>query len=102
MSRTARYTLGTRIENHFLDLLEIIYQSYYAPTDKKIEKIVTAINTTDLLKYLLQIAWENKLLKDSPYAELSAKILEIGKMLGGWKNNIAAKISPGKQNSSTK
>jgi hypothetical protein len=93
MPRTARYTTGTRIENHFLDLLELIYQAYYASIENKSSLIIKSISKNDLIKYLLQIAWENKLLKEKPYLELSSKLQEVGKILGGWKNNIEVKIS---------
>lgn len=94
MPRTSRYTLGARIETHFLDLLEIIYQAYYAPVNTKSQKIIIAISKNDLLKYLLQIAWENKMVRDSAYAELLEKVEEIGKILGGWKNSVEAKQKP--------
>jgi hypothetical protein len=92
MPRTARYTTGARIENHFLDLLEFVYKAYYAPFENKNEKIIACISKNDLIKYLLQIAWENKLLKEKPYMELSQKLQEVGKILGGWKKGIESKI----------
>jgi hypothetical protein len=98
MPRTARYTVGTRIEYHFLSLLENIYQAYYTQPDKKLEKIIKCIHETDLLKFLIQIAWENKLIKDTHYIEISTKILEVGKILGGWKNNTQAKLLKQKEN----
>ena len=91
MPRTSRYTLGARIETHFLDLLEIIYQAYYAPIDKKSEKIILGISKNDLLKYLLQIAWENKMIRDASYALIVEKVEGVGKILGGWKNSVEAK-----------
>lgn len=93
MPRTARYTTGARIENHFLDLLEIVYKAYYTPLENKNEKIVECISKNDLIKYLLQISWENKLIKDIPYTQLSQKLQEIGKILGGWKNSVEEKIA---------
>ena len=93
MPRTARYTTGTRIENHFLDLLELIYKAYYAKLENKSEKIIESINKNDIIKYLLQIAYENKFVKEKEYLELSAKLQEVGKILGGWKNNVETKTS---------
>jgi len=92
MPRTARYTTGARIENHFLDLLELIYKAYYASLENKSEKIIEAINKNDIIKYLLQIAWENKFVKDKEYLELSNKLQEVGKILGGWKKGIETKL----------
>mgnify|MGYP001017724816 CR=1 FL=1 len=100
MQRTARYTTGARIENHFLDLLELIYKAYYAKVENKSEKIIEAISQNDLIKYLLQIGWENKFVKEKEYLELSKKLEEIGKILGGWKNSIDAKLA--KQKTPTK
>ena len=92
MPRTARYTTGTRIENHFLDLLELIYKAYYSPLENKNWKIVECISKSDIIKYLLQIAFENKFVKEKEYLELSAKLQEVGKILGGWKKGIETKI----------
>jgi hypothetical protein len=92
MPRTARYTTGSRIENHFLDLLELIYKAYYASLPNKSEKIIEAISKNDIIKYLLQIAFENKFVKEKEYLELSGKLQEVGKILGGWKKGIEAKI----------
>ena len=92
MPRTARYTTGARIENHFLDLLELIYKAYYASLPNKSEKIIEAISKNDIIKYLLQIAFENKFVKEKEYLELSGKLQEVGKILGGWKKGIDIKI----------
>ena len=44
MQRTARYTTGARIENHFLDLLELIYKAYYSPLENKSGKFKVKLN----------------------------------------------------------
>jgi hypothetical protein len=92
MPRTARYTTGARIENNFLDLLELIYKAYYASLSDKSAKIVECISKNDIIKYLLQIAFENKFVKEKEYLELSGKLQEVGKILGGWKKGIDVKI----------
>lgn len=50
-----------------------------------------AISKLDGVKFFLQIAWENKCLKDDRYLNLSEKLEEIGKMLGGWKKGVEEK-----------
>jgi hypothetical protein len=52
---------------------------------------VEAISKNDIIKYLLQIAFENKLIKEKQYLELSNKLQEVGKILGGWKKGIDVK-----------
>lgn len=92
MSRVSRYTTGSRIENHFLDLLELIYKAYYIKLDSKSEIIIQAISKNDTIKFLLQVAFENKFIKEKEYLNLSAKLQEVGKILNGWKNNIETKL----------
>ena len=92
MPRIARYTTGARIENHFLDLIELIYKAYYTPLESKSGKIVECISKNDIIKYLLQIAFENKFIKEKEYLELSEKLQEVGKILGGWKKGIEEKL----------
>lgn len=84
----ARYTIGARIENKFLDLLELAYIAYFTAKENKMEKISECILTLDTLKFIISVAWEGKLISNKNYEEVSVKSDEIGKMLGGWKNSL--------------
>ena len=84
----ARYTVGERIENKFLDLLEFSYTAYFTPKDKKKEKITECILVLDILKFLISVTWEAKLISHNQYGETALKLDEIGKMLGGWKKSL--------------
>lgn len=53
-----------------------------------------AISRTDLLKLLLQLAWDTKALDSNKYAHLAERLAEIGRMLGGWKRQLINK-TPG-------
>lgn len=50
-----------------------------------------AISRVDLLKLLLQLAWDTRALDDNKYATLTEKLAEIGRMLGGWKRQLTNK-----------
>ena len=89
--RSSRYTLGDRIENKFIDLLETSYRAYFASKEHKIHYIIKAIAILDILKFLLQIAWEGKLIGNGKYTEIGNLLIEIGKMLGGWKKGLDIK-----------
>ena len=88
MPRGARYTIGSRIENKFLDLLELTYIAYFTEKDKKSEKLSECILVLDVLKFLVSVAWEGKLISNRQCEEISVKLDEIGKMFGGWKKNL--------------
>lgn len=92
--KNSRYTIGQRIENKFLDLLELSYAAYFAQTDNKLEKIKECIALLDILKYFITISWEAKLISHKQFENLALRLEEIGKMLGGWKKGVESKNSP--------
>ena len=91
----ARYTIGTRIENKFLDLLELSYIAYFTEKEKKVEKITDCILILDTLKFLISVAWEGKIISNKHCEDMSLKLEEVGKMFGGWKKNL---VNPEKKN----
>ncbi len=88
IAKGARYTIGNRIENRFLDLIELSYIAYFTEREKKMEKISRCILLTDTLKFLISVAWEGKLISDKQCKDIASKLEEIGKMFGGWKKNL--------------
>lgn len=88
MPKGARYTIGSRIENKFLDLLELSYLAYFAEKDKKATKISECILILDTLKFLISVSWEGKVISNKQCEDIAGKLDEIGKMLGGWKKNL--------------
>ncbi len=88
IAKGARYTLGARIENKFLDLLELSYIAYFTEKEKKAEKISESILVLDTLKFLVSVAWEGKIISNKQYEDVAIKLGETGKMLGGWKNSL--------------
>lgn len=84
MPKGARYTLGARIENHWLDLLEKSFQAYFSVKHEKYERITQCVASHDLLKFLISIAWEAKYISHKQCESLVVQLEEIGKMLGGW------------------
>lgn len=95
IAKSARYTIGARIENKFLDLLEFAYVAYFTEKERKEEKINECILVTDALKFLISVAWEGKLISDRQYEDIAKKLEEIGRMLGGWKKSLG---NPEKKN----
>jgi hypothetical protein len=87
----SRRSIGGKIEDSFLNMLEYIFSSIYLPPDQKIITLTRAITKLNSVQFFLQIAWENKCVTSKHYDELSAELQEIGKMLGGWKKGLEAK-----------
>jgi hypothetical protein len=89
-----RYNLGGKIEGYFLGLLENIFTAIYLTGEKKYLELCLAIVKLDGVKFFFQLAWENKCLPNERYAELSEKINEVGRILGGWKKGLENKTPP--------
>jgi len=89
--RTERYNLGRRIDLVFLEVLELSFTASYLPPEQKIIFLSKAISRLDILKFFLQLAWENKLIPLKKYSGLSQNLHEIGRMLGGWKKGLQKK-----------
>lgn len=91
----ARYTIGSRIENKFLDLLEVSYTAYFIEKESKAAKLSECIFISDTLKFLVSVAWEGKIISHKHYEQIALKLDEVGKMLWGWRKSMD---SPDKKN----
>ncbi len=92
LKKSDRMTLGYQIDNYFLYLLENIFKALF--TNNKLEKlslVSNAITKNDLIKFFLQLAWEQKMINREYYTSLILLLDEIGRMLGGWKKSIQEK-----------
>ena len=97
LKRVDRYTIGAKIDDIFLSLLELIFRGCFA-YDKfeKLSLVSHAIAKSDLLKFFLQIGWEQKAIDYKSYGALILLLDEVGRMLGGWKKSIADKTPTNK------
>lgn len=84
--------MGVKIDNTFTSFLEIIFRATFA-YDKfeKLSLVSQAIGKSDLLKFFLQIAWEQKIIDHKIYASLILLLDDTGRMLGGWKKSLQEK-----------
>ncbi|MDO8486432.1 MAG: diversity-generating retroelement protein Avd [Candidatus Staskawiczbacteria bacterium] len=86
--KDSRYTLGSKIDSSFLEVIENIIKAEYSDKVEKHIFLKKASTKLDLLKFFLQISWEIKSLDNKKYINLSEKLNEVGKMLGGWIKSI--------------
>lgn len=82
--KVSRNSLGKKIDNQFLELLESIFASIYLPPQLKLLRLIAASSQLDKVKFFIQLAWENKCVSLDRYGNLSEQLNEIGRMLGGW------------------
>ncbi len=88
-----RYTLGSKIDEIFLNAIEFTFLASYTNFKDKIIIVDKAISKIDLLKLLILLSWEIKALENNKYIEINKRLEEVGRMLGGWKKQIEEKTS---------
>lgn len=93
LTKKSRYTLGNEIDTVFIGVLEFVFLASNSPKEKKSLYLERAVVKFDLLKFLLQMAWEIKTLDNKKYVVLSEQLNDIGKMLGGWYKKITNETS---------
>jgi hypothetical protein len=94
LPKTHRYSLGARIDELFVEIMEAIALASFLGRAEKQPYVRIAIRKVDTLKILLMIVWETKSVDDKKYIALSVRIDEIGKMLGGWNGQLTKQNSP--------
>lgn len=94
LPRLSRFTLGSKIDLLFYDALELILLAGYSPREKKLSVVERASTKLDALKFFLQIAWEMKVLDTRKYSQLTPPLVEVGKMLGGWRKQLMKNNPP--------
>lgn len=83
-----RYSLGTKIDSLFLEVIEAIFMASILIKGQKLPHIQKASIKLDMLKFFLQVAWESKAIDSKRYITFSSQLAEIGRMLGGWQKQI--------------
>lgn len=81
-------TIGRRLENGILDVLELLIMAKYAHAAHKGAYLIKAAAQLELVQFQLRILLTQKLANETTLHQLQAKATEIGRMLGGWRKSI--------------
>ena len=88
--RLSRYTLGVKIDELFIHILELALTAQYTKREDKLIFLQQLNRKFDALKFFITLLWTAKGLDASKYAQLSHKLSSAGIMLGGWIRKIEA------------
>ncbi|MBI4136114.1 MAG: four helix bundle protein [Candidatus Vogelbacteria bacterium] len=94
LPKTHRYTLGQRVDGTLIETIEATATAAFLSKIEKLPFVRLAIRKIDTVKILLMVLWETESLEDKKYINLSEKLGEIGRMLGGWHGQILKQNSP--------
>ncbi|OGC23313.1 hypothetical protein A2291_06600 [candidate division WOR-1 bacterium RIFOXYB2_FULL_42_35] len=80
--RNQRYTLGERIENKVIGLLELLIEAQYSKD--KTNALKNANLEIEKLRYLFRLSHDLRLINLKSYEFAARYLLEIGSQVGGW------------------
>ena len=92
--KSQKYSLGNKIDNIFIEIIEMIAYAAFSSKTEKIPYIKVAIRKLDTIKILLQVLWESDGLDDKKYINISELLHEIGRNIGGWYGQLNKQNSP--------
>lgn len=84
-----RYAIGEKICEEIIQALELALAATYSPKHKKIDILYDLSAKIDLLKILIRLSFETKAINPQRYFALQEKILEIGRIIGGWIKSVS-------------
>jgi hypothetical protein len=83
-SKYERYTLGEKIQNTLLSLIELVIMVNSSNKYEKEKNLLRVSAKIETIKILIRIALNCKLIETEKYLETARKLQEIGKMTQGW------------------
>lgn len=86
-NRSARFTLTNRLQDHALDLLELLVQARYQRPGRK-ERLREANLLLERMRFLLRVACEANVMPKRGFERAMHGIDETGRMLGGWLKKV--------------
>ena len=89
-----RYTLGNKIDKLFIEVIENTATAAFSRKEDQMIYVKRASKKLETLKILLMVLWETKSITNKKYIELSLALDEIGRMLGGWNNQLLKQNFP--------
>lgn len=79
-----RFTIGQKSETLTLDFLTILFRAQGKRKKKRVEELYEADTTLKILKTVIRLAFEVRVIEEGKYIRLDKTLVEIGRMLGGW------------------
>lgn len=81
-----KYLLTDRIEKLMLDILELLIEAHYSKEKRNL--LIKANLQLDKVRYLIRMAKDMKYINLRAYDYLTDRLLEIGRMMGGWVKTV--------------
>ena len=91
--KNQRFIFGQRLADRALGVLELLVEAAYSP--RKAALLAKANRELEVLRWLVRMATDRKLLTPRQYEYCCMSLNECGRMVGGWWKQAAGKERPG-------
>lgn len=90
--KSQRFILGQRLADGVLEIMELLVEATYS--SRKSDTLAKANRKLEVLRWMVRMAHDRKLLTARQFAFSSEQMTECGRMLGGWIKNSKRGRSP--------
>ncbi len=87
--RVQRYFLTQRILETVFDLSEYLEEANHRRAKDRLDRLERADETLDKLRMYIRMVWRLSWISDSQYGHAAGMLVEVGRLLGGWKKVTA-------------
>lgn len=85
--KSARFTLSLRLDDHALDIVEMLVQARYEPGSRR--RLLPEINLRlERMRFLFRLARDSKVGTPNGFESAMRRIDEAGRMVHGWRQAI--------------
>lgn len=89
LEKRYRYSLGGSLEKSVLELLEDLIMAKNAPKPNKPLYLIRAGSRQEVAILKLRLILELKIVNETKVFQTQKKLVEIGRMLGGWLKSLS-------------
>ena len=86
--KAERYTLWQKCENSLLEIFELLLETDHLKGEARLLVLYRISHRVDLLKILIRLAKDIRVLNPSRYLEIQTHLQEVGRMIGGWIKSV--------------
>ena len=91
-----RYSLAAKIDTLMCELIQYTSSAVFVKKENKLAYILKSAQVLDTIKILLKVSNNIEALEMKKYIHISSMLNEIGKIIGGWHNQVEVQLNRNK------
>ena len=84
MPKNQKFTQGDRLQNLLSDLLELLIEAYYGPSNERYARLLRVNIQLEKLRFFTRLIFESGYFSSRQYETMIFQYDDIGRMTGAW------------------